>query len=1255
MVKKSKKIYLLGSVIIALASLFLVYFLLIVTGVVQVKNEYITITSGSIEATYNGNPVKCEEVEVTEGELRGGHSIKAIYTGVAVNVGSVLNSYSFTIVDSEGIDVTDKYNVNKLEGTITVNKRPIALRGKSASKEYDGTPLICNSTEYEWVDCNLIDGHYVQVQSYGERTTAGVGENNLYVRVYDSIGNEMTQNYDIQVIPGDLTVTKIPLSIYSSSVSKRYDGMPLTDETWYTAYGDYLDNDKDNCPEIDLNGDGKPEYEILAKTNGTRTEPGWVYNDFEYIKVVDFETNKVDYTENFEIDRQPGKLTVESEVVVFTSSDRYKEYDGEPFFVDTEVNLDEISDEKKKYLLSKKDVKLTTGTLFEGHTWDVVFEEYPNIDAGKYDYKFKVIITDENGKDITENYDWKCVPGKLEIKPLDVFISTDSVDKIYDGKVLSTPNEKSEQNLYGWSKTNGELLDGHVLKVKKYAEITDVKYDVYGKKVIGVSNIIDFEVIDEKTNKDVTDNYEINLSAGTLTVYPAELVVITPSKNVKYNGQSYTYNETDWKSKVSFEGVEEKFPDYTFECTGLEATLTPKDVKGVLIVPKIKVMLGTKEVKTGNFVLSEDKFGMLKYDQYKLQIQSGSSGVDDEKVEYKVGIELQNHEYILTHGENELIKFVPKEGEKLVNEETYSLNIFGSDKYKIMFINNTVLKEVKNVLNAFTVKIFLEYEGQLYEVQDLFNIEKISGSLKISKKVIEVDTKSITKIYDGKECFDKDFEYNESFWNNENNKEVVELLNNNELKLSVDSYPIYVNAGTYDNKLTFKVYDKNGKENQNYEVKITNLGKIKIEKFTLILATETRNFTYAEGTSYSEKNVSISNGMIPGLIVSYFENGNLNGDILYDFTNMQFKETYELPNGDILTISNLWTSIDLGSIVNKPNGYTITNSDFVDTSSNYSVNEQYGYINVKGNFKYDLTVKPVDISVPVVYDSQEYANVTMEYAIAKGFVGEKYTVKGLDGLINEGYTYEATFKYVGNVPNNVAKTYKKYIEIDTLIIYDSEKNDVTDQYTILYKPEQVSSEEEKEKVMGTITVHEYSISIKSSSYIKTYDGADYEGTYEITAASGFSVEFDPVKFNEVGVYLHSVKDIVKVYKDGIEVTDQCYIVETVGHVVINPKNVQFEFVDYPYIEKYIEIIDFINGKVKITIDDFKDIQYNILGLVPGHKLVYFETEDLPCEEGEFETVIKLDTIVIEDEDGNNVTKNYIIDSSEVIYVYLEQM
>ena len=232
MVKKSRKIYLLGSCIIALASLFLVYFLLIVGGVVQVKNEIITITSGSIEATYNGELVKCEEVEVTQGELRPGHTIKASYTGGLINVGYTANTYSYIIQDSEGVDVTNKYTIEKLEGTITVNKRPISLKADNASKVYDGTPLSTNSTNYTWISGDLIEGHNIEVSSHGEQVDAGVGENQLNVEIYDEDGNVMTQNYDIQVIPGALTVNPITIVVSSNSggiTYKKYQELPLSE------------------------------------------------------------------------------------------------------------------------------------------------------------------------------------------------------------------------------------------------------------------------------------------------------------------------------------------------------------------------------------------------------------------------------------------------------------------------------------------------------------------------------------------------------------------------------------------------------------------------------------------------------------------------------------------------------------------------------------------------------------------------------------------------------------------------------------------------------------------------------------------------------------------------------------------------------------------------------------------------------------------------------------------------------------------
>ena len=64
MVKKSRTIYIMGSIIIGLASIFLVYFILISTGVIMATNEYLIISSGSISAVYNGEEVKCEELQI---------------------------------------------------------------------------------------------------------------------------------------------------------------------------------------------------------------------------------------------------------------------------------------------------------------------------------------------------------------------------------------------------------------------------------------------------------------------------------------------------------------------------------------------------------------------------------------------------------------------------------------------------------------------------------------------------------------------------------------------------------------------------------------------------------------------------------------------------------------------------------------------------------------------------------------------------------------------------------------------------------------------------------------------------------------------------------------------------------------------------------------------------------------------------------------------------------------------------------------
>ena len=77
----------------------------------------------------------------------------------------------------------------------------------------------------------------------------------LDVQIYDANRNVMTQNYDIQVVPGALTVNPIPLVISSGSANKRYDGTALTEDFWQLEHGKLLD----------LDNDGEADHKIEAE------------------------------------------------------------------------------------------------------------------------------------------------------------------------------------------------------------------------------------------------------------------------------------------------------------------------------------------------------------------------------------------------------------------------------------------------------------------------------------------------------------------------------------------------------------------------------------------------------------------------------------------------------------------------------------------------------------------------------------------------------------------------------------------------------------------------------------------------------------------------------------------------------------------------------------------------------------------------------------------------------------------------------
>ena len=115
-----------------------------------------------------------------------------------------------------------------------------------------------------------------------------------------------------------------------------------------------------------------------------------------------------------------------------------------------------------------------------------------------------ITVYDSENNDVTENYYIKFTGDFLRIDKRSITVKTKSASKVFDGEAL-TCNE-----VYI---SSGELAEGHTMVADVIGTIT-----AEGE----AKNIIDeetFAILDAEGN-DVTKNYNISFSIGTLTVLP---------------------------------------------------------------------------------------------------------------------------------------------------------------------------------------------------------------------------------------------------------------------------------------------------------------------------------------------------------------------------------------------------------------------------------------------------------------------------------------------------------------------------------------------------------------------------------------------------------------------------------------------------------------------------------------------------------------------------------------------------------------
>ncbi len=451
-------------------------------GSAKIKARPITVKTASGSWTYDGAYHSKPEINSSAldiaipGEtdaLADGHKLvvsdKIAPTEVKDHSeGKVDNVFEVKVIDADGNDVTDNYEISYDFGILEINRIVLYYRSDSAEKYYDGTPLTAPNVQIINADA-IVDGEIVVIKANGTITYPGSVQNTAaLVTVSDGDNYEVGDGNDV----GTLTVKKISLTVSTGSDKKRYDGTPLV------------------CADVDyvVTAGVIPDDHVLTVTaTGTITNAGSVANT-STVKLTDADGKDVTASV-LDITSKPGVLTVEPRNITVKTGSANKKYDGTP--------------------LTAPDMTVVSGDgLVGGHDAVVLYEFGITHVWESGDNKSTAKVVDGKGADVTNNYNIAYEYGTLEITKRSVYIKSASKTFVYDG------NEHWEASVVTLDMGDG-LADGDsVIVLDGFTKIKDV-----GSK----PNVLQCKI--ENADKlNVTEDYETiseengTMQYGTLTV-----------------------------------------------------------------------------------------------------------------------------------------------------------------------------------------------------------------------------------------------------------------------------------------------------------------------------------------------------------------------------------------------------------------------------------------------------------------------------------------------------------------------------------------------------------------------------------------------------------------------------------------------------------------------------------------------------------------------------------------------------------------
>ena len=373
------------------------------------------------------------------------------------------------------------------------------------------------------------------------------------VTVTDREGRDVTSSYALTAKTCDIAFTARKIEVTVADASGIYDGTPFRSEVFEVSGGTLA------------NGDN-----VIAVFTASQVECGSAVNA-PSLRVVT--SDGTDVSANYDITEKSGRLIVDKRPLKITTEGAEKIYDGAPLSADG-------------YTLDP------TLTLVNGHTLELEILTQRTLAGSTDNNKVKFKITDENGKDVTDNYSLEFTYGSLKVNKCPITVGTASGTFEYDATAHSLPEIISCSQLPENHSANIDFSSA--TKITNAGETpNDTKVKIFSGET------------------DVSSSFDITYNAGTLCVTPRPILVSTANGHFEYTGTVHT--ESGFSVHYGGEG------DKSALAGNQQAYVNTDTQSGITFVSESgKDNVFELAVRLGNFDASANY--EIKYDYGKLYV-----------------------------------------------------------------------------------------------------------------------------------------------------------------------------------------------------------------------------------------------------------------------------------------------------------------------------------------------------------------------------------------------------------------------------------------------------------------------------------------------------------------------------------------------------------------------------------------------------------------------------------------------------------